>query len=147
MNQYIVPDAKLAKMLKFLKVIGFINFGVAFLRLISGDFMSMLYDLINVFILYMAYRSVFFVCMAMYIIFAILTSFYLFIAIGTWIQSILQDFPSTSSAYVAFGINLFIFCFYIFAIIFAFKIYKEMKAQFLSGGNSGQVCKLTIIRI
>ena len=117
MNQYITPTGELVKMLKFLKIIGFINFAVAFLRLVSGDFMSMLYDLINVFILYMAYRSVFFVCMAMYIIFAIINSFYLFVSIGTWVQSVLQNFSSTSQDYVAFGIHLFIFCFYMFAIV------------------------------
>ena len=104
--------------------------------------MSMLYDLINVFILYMAYRSVFFVCMAMYIIFAIINSFYLFVSIGTWVQSVLQNFSSTSQDYVAFGIHLFIFCFYMFAIVFTFKVYREMKAQFMgSGGGVGQVCK------
>ena len=132
MRQYVVPDAYLTNMLKFLMVIGFINFGVSLLRLISGDFMSMLYDLINVFILYMAYKSVFFVCMAMYIIFSILTSFYLFVAIGTWVQNVFQNFPSTTNDYVAFGVNLFIFFFYVFAIIFTFRIYREMKAQFYS---------------
>ncbi len=136
MQQYVVPNAELTKLLKLLKIVGFINFAVAFLRIIIGDFMSMIYDLINVFILYSAYKSVFFICMAMYILFSIFTSFYIFIAVATFVQGKMQGVITGNSGYVGFGIYLFIFCFYIFAIIAAFECYREMKGQFLGVGSS-----------
>jgi hypothetical protein len=137
MQQYLIPNERLKKLLTLLKIIGFINFGVAFLRIINQDFFSLMFDLINVFILYMAYSSVFFMCMAMYIIFSFMRCFYLFLDLAIFVQSNIMGYPNQNSDYVSFGVNLFIFFFYCTAIFFTFKIYKEMKAQFYERYSSG----------
>jgi len=141
-RQYLIPNDELKRRLVFVKIICLVNFLIAFLRLVIGDPMSMIYDFINVFILYMAFSSVFFMFMGMYILFAMLNSFYLIVAIGLVIQLVIQKTRVMEDQdYIAFGINLFILCFYIFSIVFNFAVYKEMKAQFqenILGGGSGQ---------
>ncbi len=145
-QQFVMPNAELTKMLKFLRIIGFINFAIVFLRLILGDYIPMIYDLMNVFILYMACKTLFFVCIALYIIFCFFTSFYLFISLATFIQATILELVAKTN-YYAFAIYIFIFCFYIFAIFFAFKVYREMKALYLAGGVESKDITILLFNI
>jgi hypothetical protein len=138
----IVPNEKLKKMLIFAKIILIINILSAFVRLLIRP-SDMIYDLFTSLFLFMAYNSVYFIYMAIYLIFCFFNTIFLFISSGIILQMLIQNTLGElkGSAGLVLGVQLYLFVFYIFAIIFTFPLYKEMKAQFLEnagllGGDS-----------
>jgi hypothetical protein len=134
----IIPNEKLKKMLIFAKIILIINILSALVRLIIRP-SDMIYDLFTSLFLFMAYNSVYFIYMAIYLIFCFFNMIFLFISSGIIFQMLIQKTLGELKDYAGLilGVQLYLFVFYIFAIIFTFPIYKEMKAQFLE--NNGLI--------
>ena len=140
----IQPDEKLKKMLVFLKIILILNLISAILRIFLNP-SQMLYDLFCTLFLFLAYNTCYFIYAAIYIVFSMINAVYLFISCGTVIEMIIQDtlgdFKSKVPLFL--GISLYLFIFYIFAIIMTFPAYKEMKAQIMeSFGGSANATRL-----
>ena len=126
------PDAKLKRILNFLKIIFLLNIIAAILRLYVNP-SDMFYDLICAFLIFLAYNTVYFLYAAIYIIISLINSVYLFINCGVVIQMIIQDTIDKNKDKVPLflGISLYLFIFYIFSIIITYPAYREMKAQLL----------------
>jgi hypothetical protein len=130
------PDSKLSKMISFGRIILVINIIVSLLRLFTGNPGDMLYDLICAVFLLMAVFSFYFLYMAFYVMFSLLSTVYLLVTIAIYVQVIIMSNKMLGNGdIVVLSITIFILVFYIFAIIFTFPMYKEMKAQFV-GANS-----------
>ena len=128
-RQVIQPDEKLAKMMAFAKIILIINVVISIMRIFLNSVGDMIYDLICSLFLMMASFSIYFLYMAMYQIFCLINSFIIFIKIALVIQIIIQIGSSGSNEIVYLSLSIFIFTFYVFAIIFTYPMYKEMRAQ------------------
>jgi hypothetical protein len=137
MRQVIEPDARLTKMMSFAKIILFINILVSFLRIFIGQYGDMFYDLICSLFLMMASFTIYFLYMAMYEIFCLINAFTLTLNIAKVIQSMLQQNKGGSSNTIYLSISTVILVFYIFAIVFTYPMYREMRAQAMeSQGDS-----------
>ena len=139
----IQPNEKLKKMLVFVRIIILLNIISAFARLLIRP-SDMIYDLFTSLFLFMAYNSVYFIYMAIYIIFCFFNVVLLFINSGIILQMLIQKTLGElkDSVGLILGVQLYLLVFYIFAIIFTFPIYKEMRAQLLEMygalGSSGE---------
>jgi hypothetical protein len=131
----LIPDATLTKMLTFGRILLIINVLVSFLRLFTNNQGEMLMDLICSIFLLLAVFSAYFIYMALYVIFALFNSFYLLVTVAIYVQVIIMRNKVENVA--ALSISIFLLVFYIFAIIFTFPMYKEMKAQ-LTNAQSGR---------
>jgi hypothetical protein len=138
-QQVLQPDANLTKMLGFIKIILIINLLSSFLRIFLNP-SDMIYDLFCTLFLFLAYNSVYFLYMAVYIIFSLVNSVLLFIKSATIFQMLIQNTLGDAKSRVplVLGISLYLLIFYIFAIIFTYPVYKEMKAQLMEnfGGEA-----------
>jgi hypothetical protein len=134
-RQYVQPDSKLSKMVSFGKIILIVNIIISFVRLFIRP-ADMLYDLICAMFLLMAVFYIYFVYMAIYVIFALFISFYLVIGLSIKVQFMLQTGKQEKNDFVVLALTIFLLVFYVFAIIFTFPMYKEMKAQLMGDGNA-----------
>jgi hypothetical protein len=125
------PDANLTKMISFARIILVFNLVVALLRFFTSNPGDMLYDLICSLFLMLAVFSFYFIYTALYVICALLNSIYLLISIAIFIQVMLFNNKIGTGDIVVISVTIFILVFYIFAIMFTFPMYKEMKAQML----------------
>lgn len=137
-RQAIQPNEKLQKMLTFVKIILIINFLSSILR-IWININELFYDLICALFLMMAYFSVYFIYMAMYEIFCLFNGFFLFVKLAIFLQVLLQmpDYKINSKQVVSLSFTIYLFVFYIFAVIITYPVYKEMKAQLMEGVGGG----------
>ncbi len=129
MRRVLEPDAKLAKMISFAKVVLLFNIIIAFLRIVIGAYSDMFSDLICSLILMMACFTIYFLYMAIYEIFCLLNAVTLALGIGLRIQKIIQDNQSDGTITLYLCISSVIFVFYVSAILFTYPMYKEMRAQ------------------
>lgn len=125
----IAPNEKLTKMLIFVKIICIINILAAILRIFTKP-SDMLFDIFCALFLFLAFNTLSYIYAAIYIIFALMNTFYLFIACGIIFQMMIQGNLGEikSRVPIVLSISLFLFIFYIFAIIFIYPVYKEMRA-------------------
>ena len=139
LQQSIEPDAKLKKMIGFLKIVLAINVLVVIAQIVIAQIekkgSNSLMELFCCMFLLMSIYTANYMLMGLYIFFCLYNSVFVFIDLGTLFQIyIMQD--KLNSVWVL-GVDTFEFCFNIFAIIVTFPIYKEMKAQFLGSVGAG----------
>lgn len=139
LQQSIEPDAKLKKMIGFLKIVLAINIIVVIaqiaLSLTKNGGGNFLMEMFCCMFLLMVIYTINYMLMGLFIFFSLYNSVFVFIELGTLFQIYLMN--GTLSSVWLLGVDTFEFCFYIFAIIVTFPIYKEMKAQFLGSIGAG----------
>ncbi len=143
-DQVIQPDEKLKRMLTLVKIILIIHLLSMFARIGIGDPGDMFEDLLCLLFLFLAYKTVYFMYMAIYDIFCLFISFYLFIRVGGIIQKVLQHTTLNEKDTVSLAFTLYLFIFYVFAIILTFPIYKEMKAQAMESFSGGSAYRAIV---
>ena len=140
MQQSIEPDAKLKKMIGFLKILLAINVVVVIAHMIiaikEGKGSNALMEFFCCMLLLMAIAYVNYMGMGLFIFFALYNSVFIFIDIGTFFQVMIIK-PKEHPSYYKLGVDTFAFCFFVFAIIIGFPVYKEMKAQYLGSIGAG----------
>lgn len=129
---------KLKKMIVMVQIILIVNLASSFLRLFLNP-SDMLIDLIGVLFLYLAVQTLYFIYMGIYILLGLLNSVLLFVYCGTLFQMVIQKTLGDIAPEVPkrLGISLYLFVFYVFAIIFTYPVYKEMKAQLMESFGGG----------
>lgn len=131
---YFSPDAKLVIMLRFVAFMAFMNFAVCLLRAFTVGLGFFGFDLFTTLVLFLAYRTLLYLFMVLFVIGSLFNAFFLCAYIGIAVQQAIlgQDLPfSSSKDYLAFGVSIFCFAFYLFGIATMYPVLVEMKAQFL----------------
>ena len=140
LQQSIEPDAKLKKMIGFLKIVLAINILVVIaqiaLSLIIKEGSNFLMEMFCCMFLLMVIYTINYMLMGLFIFFSLYNSVFVFIELGTLFQAYLMNEKLSNSVWLL-GVDTFEFCFNIFAIIVTFPIYKEMKAQFFGSIGAG----------
>ena len=138
LQQSIEPDAKLKKMIGFLKIVLAINVLVVIAQIVIAQIenkgSNSLMELFCCMFLLMSIYTANYMLMGLFIFFCLYNSVFVFIDLGTLFQIYIMQEKLTVWV---LGVDTFEFCFNIFAIIVTFPIYKEMKAQFLGSVGAG----------
>ena len=129
MRRMIEPDPKLEKMLSFAKIIVLINLIMGILRIFSKSYNDIFFDLICSMFLMMASFTIYYLYMAIYQIFCLISAVSVSLKIGIVVQTMIQKNLGGSDATLFLSISSVILVFYVFAIIFTYPMYKEMRAQ------------------
>ncbi len=134
----IEPDPKLEKMLSFAKIIVLINLIMGILRIFIRSYNDIFFDLICSMFLMMASFTINWMYMAIYQIFCLISAVTLSLKIGIVVQTLIQKGKDEIDATLILSISSVILVFYVFAIIYTYPMYKEMRAQTMeaSGGLS-----------
>lgn len=130
------PDDKLKRMITLARILLLIHLISSFSRIFMNDAGSLLSDFLCCLFLFIATTTIFFMYMAIYIFFCLLNTFYLFLQIGFVIQRSIQGLEYSSKVILQLCFTIYLFVFYIFAIVIAFPIYKEMRAQMIGLGTA-----------
>jgi hypothetical protein len=131
-------DGKLKKMIIFVQIILIVNLVSSFLRLFLNP-SDIILDLFGVLFLYLASQTLYFIYMGIYIILSLYNTVMLFISCGTLFQMLIQGTLGDLKPAIPkiLGISVYLLVFYIFAIVFTYPVYKEMKAQLMEGFGGG----------
>jgi hypothetical protein len=134
----ITGNEKLKKMIVMVQIILIINLVSSFLRLFLNP-SDMIMDLFGVLFLYLAAQTLYFLYMAIYILLSLLNALLLFVNCGTLMQMVIQKTLGDLAPLIprVLGISLYLLVFYVFAIIFTYPVYKEMKAQLMESFGGG----------
>ena len=135
-RRIINPSQRLEKMITFLRFLVLFSILIPILRLFFNDSSNTINDLICILILMGTTESLHFLLSGFYIMFVILNNIFSFFLIGSIIQAIIQGSALSNKNVEFLCVNIFIFLFYIFAIVLVFPAYKEMKAIFIEAANS-----------
>jgi hypothetical protein len=131
-------NEKLKKMVVMVQIILIINLVSSFLRLFLNP-SDMIMDLFGILFLFLATQTLYFIYMAIYILVCLYNAVMLFVRCGILIQMVIQKTLGDLAPVVPkiLGISLYLFVFYVFAIIFTYPVYKEMKAQLMESFGGG----------
>lgn len=135
LQEIMLPNQRLCKMLNFLQFFSVLNFLVSLSRLATDNPFNIIYDFISIVLLYVSYTTSYYMFMGLFVIDCLFNCFMLFISFSMIIQKLISTKFLTNTDFVSFGIYLLLFFFYVIAIFFTFPIYKEMKAQMLERNN------------
>ena len=140
----VAPSAKAEKYSRVLRIIFYCELVLVILLFTALLMTSALFELINLFLLYLAYKSYNFCTLIIFMFLVMFNLISAFVLLGNLIQNydyigddILSD-PYNIYAYTIVGIS---FIFYLVAIIYAFFAYREFKALLLEqtgGAGAGK---------
>jgi hypothetical protein len=135
-------DDKLQKMIQFAKIILILNLVSSIFRFFMGPLFSgadFIFDMICALFLWMSIMTLFYIHMAFYLFFSLYNAFYLFVNMSIMMQNyFLGSLVMDSKKIMILSFCIYLFAFYVFAMLITFPIFKEMRAQLYEQASGAQ---------